>query len=76
MNAHCLFRPLDRRLLLHKHPLSLHCTFQVITAHFVHHCMLKQALPGCRAINFVGRVADLVKALTFEVYEFETVTEV
>ena len=21
-----------------------HCTFQVITAHFVHHCMLKQAL--------------------------------
>src|SRR6218665_1969816 len=23
-----------------------HCTFQVITAHFVHHCTLKQALTG------------------------------
>src|SRR6218665_1812254 len=23
-----------------------HCTFQVVTAHFAHHCMLKQALHG------------------------------
>src|SRR6218665_1327452 len=26
------------------HISSHHCTFQVITAHFVHHCTLKQAL--------------------------------
>jgi len=38
MNPNCLFLPLDSKTVFH------HCIFQVITAHFVHHRMLKQAL--------------------------------
>jgi len=38
------FRPLEQTTIITAQTAFHRCTFQVITAHFVHHCTLKQAL--------------------------------
>src|SRR6218665_2342913 len=37
-----------------------HCTFSFITAHFVHHCTLKQALPLATRPSITSEVSEVV----------------